>query len=226
MISIIVPVYNVEKYLHRCVDSILSQSFTDFKLILVDDGSPDDCGKICDDYAKKDNRISVIHKENGGLSSARNAGLDWVFANSKSEYVTFIDSDDWVDTDYLRALLDGIKNTASSVSACKFQEVSDDNCEKSFELNTLIYSGERFCVEQWVYSNAAWAKLIPTSCFENLRFPEGKIHEDAFVMYKILLPCKQLTFIDAPLYCYNIGNDDSILRRQCTPEILVLLDDI
>ena len=123
MISIIVPVYNVEKYIYRCVDSILSQSFTDFELILVDDGSPDDCGKICDDYAKKDNRISVIHKENGGLSSARNAGLDWVFANSKSEYVTFIDSDDWVDTDYLRALLDGIKNTASSVSACKFQEV-------------------------------------------------------------------------------------------------------
>ena len=99
MISVIVPVYKVEKYLHRCVDGILSQSFTDFKLILVDDGSPDDCGKICDDYAKKDNRISVIHKENGGLSSARNAGLDWVFANSKSEYVTFIDSDDWVDTD-------------------------------------------------------------------------------------------------------------------------------
>ena len=226
MISVIVPVYKVEKYLHRCVDSILSQSFTDFKLILVDDGSPDDCGKICDDYAKKDNRISVIHKENGGLSSARNAGLDWVFANSKSEYVTFIDSDDWVDTDYLRALLNGIKNTASSVSACKFQEVSDDNCEKSFELNTLIYSGERFCVEQWVYSNAAWAKLIPTSCFENLRFPEGKIHEDAFVMYKILLPCKQLIFIDAPLYCYNIGNDDSILRRPWTPERLVLLDAI
>lgn len=226
MISVIVPVYKVEKYLHRCVDSILSQSFTDFKLILVDDGSPDDCGKICDDYAKKDNRISVIHKENGGLSSARNAGLDWVFANSKSEYVTFIDSDDWVDTDYLRALLDGIKNTASSVSACKFQEVSDDNCEKSFELNTLIYSGERFCVEQWVYSNAAWAKLIPISCFENLRFPEGKIHEDAFVMYKILLPCDRLAFIDAPLYCYNIGNDGSILRRPWTPERLVLLDAI
>ena len=225
-ISVIVPVYKVEKYIHRCVDSILSQSFDDFELILVDDGSPDNCGKICDEYKNIDKRIVVIHKENGGLSSARNAGLDWIFANSKSEYVAFIDSDDWVDNEYLKALMNGITNTASSVSACRFQEVSDDNYEKTIELNTLIYPGERFCVEQWVYSNAAWAKLIPISCFENLRFPEGKIHEDAFVMYKILLPCKQLTFIDAPLYCYNVGNDDSILRKPWSPERIVLLDAI
>ena len=104
-ISVIVPVYKVEKYIHRCVDSILSQTFTDFELILVDDGSPDNCGKICDEYAEKDIRIHVIHQENGGLSAARNAGIDWVFANSDSEWITFIDSDDWVHPEYLERLL-------------------------------------------------------------------------------------------------------------------------
>ena len=108
VISVIVPVYNVEKYLHRCVDSILAQTFTDFELILVDDGSPDNCGKICDEYAEKDSRIHVIHKVNGGLSDARNAGLDWAFANSNSEWVTFIDSDDWVDKYYLEYLYNSI----------------------------------------------------------------------------------------------------------------------
>ena len=105
LISVIVPVYKVEEYLSRCVDSILSQTFEDFELILIDDGSPDNCGKICDEYTKKDNRVHVIHQENGGLSSARNAGIDWAFENSDSEWLTFIDSDDWVHIQYLDLLL-------------------------------------------------------------------------------------------------------------------------
>ena len=104
-VSVIVPVYKVEAYLHRCVDSVLNQSFSDFELILVDDGSPDNCGAICDEYAQKDSRVHVIHKTNGGLSDARNAGIDWAFANSDSQWLTFIDSDDWVHRDYLKLLL-------------------------------------------------------------------------------------------------------------------------
>ena len=92
-LSVIVPIYNVEQYIHKCVDSILNQNFKDFELILVDDGSPDSCGKICDEYAQKDERVKVIHKVNGGLSDARNFGLE----KAKGEYVSFIDSDDWVD---------------------------------------------------------------------------------------------------------------------------------
>ena len=103
-ISVIVPVYKVENYLHRCVDSILGQSFADFELILVDDGSPDNCGSICDAYAVKDSRIRVIHQENGGLSAARNAGIDWVFAHSDSQWLTFIDSDDWIHGSFLQIL--------------------------------------------------------------------------------------------------------------------------
>ena len=102
-ISVIVPVYKVEKYLSRCIDSILAQTYTDFELILVDDGSPDNCGKICDGYAEKDNRV-VIHQGNGGISAARNAGIDWAFENSDSEWIAFIDSDDWVHPLYLECL--------------------------------------------------------------------------------------------------------------------------
>ena len=119
-ISVIVPVYNVEKYLNRCIDSILAQTFTDFELILVDDGSPDNCGKICDEYAAKDSRIHVIHKANGGLSDARNAGIDWAFANSNSEWVTFMDSDDWIPDNYLFELYHACVQNLSQVAICDY----------------------------------------------------------------------------------------------------------
>ena len=117
LISIVVPIYKVEKYIHRCIESILAQTFTDFDLILVDDGSPDNCGKICDEYAVKDKRIHVIHKENGGLSDARNAGIDWAFANSDSEWITFIDSDDWIHPKYLETLY----NAVFTSSYCEYR---------------------------------------------------------------------------------------------------------
>ena len=101
MITIIVPVYKVENYLSRCVDSILNQTYTDFRLILVDDGSPDNCGKMCDEYAKKDSRVTVLHQKNGGLSAARNTGLNLFYEQNKSDYITFVDSDDWLHPRYL-----------------------------------------------------------------------------------------------------------------------------
>ena len=129
LISVIVPVYKVEKYIHRCIDSILAQTFSDFELILVDDGSPDNCGRICDEYALKDNRIHVIHKENGGLSDARNAGIDWAFEHSDSEWITFIDSDDWVHKKYLESLINGAINTNSDVVIGGYQLSSDSSPE-------------------------------------------------------------------------------------------------
>ena len=122
LISVIVPVYKVEKYIHRCVDSILTQTFTDFELILVDDGSPDNCGIICDEYALKDNRIHVIHKENGGLSDARNAGIDWAFENSNSEWLTFIDSDDWVHPKYFEAMVRAAQIYRTEIAICNYLE--------------------------------------------------------------------------------------------------------
>ena len=128
-ISIIVPVYKVEPYLRRCVDSILNQSFLDFDLILVDDGSPDTCGVICDEYAAKDSRVHVIHQKNGGLSAARNAGIDWAFAHSDSSWLTFVDSDDWIHPQMLEALHNAVRKDDTSVAVCGYQETSGEDPE-------------------------------------------------------------------------------------------------
>ena len=149
-ISVIVPVYKVEKYLRRCIDSILNQTFNDFELILVDDGSPDNCGKMCDEYAKSDNRVTVIHRKNGGLSAARNSGIEWAFNNSDSEWITFIDSEDWVHADYLKILLDYAQKFNTEVSICDFLRTSDyiaDDVLKE-KLKVHKYSSEDFFVNR------------------------------------------------------------------------------
>ena len=124
-VSVIVPVYNVEKYIHRCVDSILGQTFSDLELIRVDDGSPDNCPSICDEYAAKDNRVRVIHQENRGLSAARNAGLD-VMAG---EFVSFVDSDDWLEDSFLEVMLKHIWNEESDIAMCGVRKVWQENVE-------------------------------------------------------------------------------------------------
>ena len=133
-ISVIVPVYKVEPYLCRCVDSILAQTFTDFELILVDDGSPDNCGAICDEYAAKDERIHVIHQENQGQAAARNHALDWVFINSKSEYISFVDSDDWIHSRYLELLVEGIRRYNVNICQCGYFETESSNPESSNQI--------------------------------------------------------------------------------------------
>ena len=125
LVSVIVPVYKVEKYLRRCIDSILNQTFTGFNLILVDDGSPDNCGLICDEYAEKDNRIHVIHKKNGGLSDARNAGLEWYFEHSDSKWLTFIDSDDWIHPRYLEGLLEAERIYSTDIVVCDYLDAEE-----------------------------------------------------------------------------------------------------
>ena len=180
-ISVIVPIYKVEKYLHRCIDSVLAQTFTDFELILVDDGSPDNCGKICDEYAEKDNRIHVIHKENGGLSDARNAGIDWAFANSDSEWITFIDSDDWIHPKYLETLYNAVKETGCEISICGYEETTGDSPKvDDINLQAVIVSTEDFFCEHNVNAVVAWGKLYKKELFREIRYPVGKLHEDEF----------------------------------------------
>ena len=186
-ISIIVPVYKVEQYLRRCVDSILAQTFADFELILVDDGSPDNSGAICDEYAAKDPRITVIHQENGGLSAARNAAIDWVFTNSDSQWLTFIDSDDWIHAEYLARLLNAAVENQVSISACNFEITTGDNpAIPPEQFDTTLWTPENFFVEHNVTATTAWAKLYRKECFQTIRYPVGKIHEDEFTTYKIL----------------------------------------
>ena len=205
-ISIIIPVYNVKNYLCRCINSVLTQSLFDFDLILIDDGSPDSCGAICDEYASRDSRINVIHQANGGLSAARNAGLDWVFANSNSEWITFIDSDDWVHPQYLEVLYSAAQKTGLDIVIGGYALSERDTHvpwkEGVLSANPEIWETERFYCEYSGNAIVAWGKLFKRTLWEDVRFPIGRLHEDEFVIYKVLFSKEIVTFVRGPLYSY------------------------
>ena len=182
-ISVIVPVYKVERYLKKCVDSILAQSFTDFELWLVDDGSPDNCGTICDEYAEKDPRIHVIHKENGGLSDARNVALDRI----QSKYVFFVDSDDWITSDALEIMHSAAARTNAKVVTGNMVFVYENG--NTYEDDTApkketILKGDEILTT--LLRPNACNKLFDASIFKTLRYPVGRLYEDTFVYHKIL----------------------------------------
>ena len=218
VISIIVPVYKVEKYLKRCVDSILEQTFRDFELILVDDGSPDQCGRICETYAEKDGRIIALHRENGGLSAARNTGLDWMFANSESSYVTFIDSDDWIHPQYLETLLGTIEKNNAGVNQV-------NTIDKLDRFPAEVMGAEDFFLNHEWNFNYAWGKLYRREYFRHVRYPEGKNFEDTFTTYKVLFAGKTVAFIDFPLY-YYFYNIEGISHSLWNPSELVVMEGI
>lgn len=191
-ISIIVPVYKVEEYLPRCIDSILAQSFTDFELILVDDGSPDNCGTICDEYANKDKRIIVIHKENGGLSDARNAGLDI----AKGKYIGFVDSDDWIESNMYQYLHDNIIANDADIAECFYRRTNEKGKADFDELQSVIQTGEEAVIQIYtsdIFCNiVVWNKLYDATLFEQLRFPKGRINEDQFVTPRLLASAEKV----------------------------------
>ena len=184
-ISVIVPVYQVEQYLHRCIDSVLQQSFRDFELILVDDGSPDRCGEICDQYAVKDSRIHVIHQKNGGLSVARNAGIEWACANSDSRWLTFLDSDDWIHRDFLRILWDAAQSHNTQIAVCAMSRKSEYEPDLPLEnVSSEAHSAQEVYVRYYGMCMSACARLIRKDLLRSLRFPVGKLHEDCYVTHE------------------------------------------
>lgn len=203
LVSIIVPIYKVEPYLRRCLDSIVNQTYTNLEIILVDDGSPDDCPQICDEYVAKDERIVVIHKENGGLSDARNAGLDIC----KGEYISFVDSDDWVDEKYVEVLLDLAVKENADISICEIKKTNQFEqfslADKiSFETYTPIDAINRMFSKTEASFIAAWGKLFKAHIFKSLRFPVSKIHEDEYINYKWYYKAKKIIYANIPLYFY------------------------
>ena len=224
LISIIVPIYNVEKYLKQCLYSVCNQSYKNLEIILVDDGSPDNCGRICDNYAKSDDRIKVIHKENGGLSSARNAGLDV----AKGEYISFIDSDDYIALNFIEKLYTlCIKNNAD-ISECEFVKFENEiNVEKS-NVNNYIYTPkeilEQMYSEKYLKTVVVWNKLYKKYIYNDLRFPLGKINEDEFCTYKAIYNCKtKIAVTEEPLYYYRY-NKESIMGRKFNLKRLDVLE--
>lgn len=210
LISVIVPVYNMEKYLEKCVDSIINQTYKNIEIILIDDGSKDNSGTMCDELAKKDNRIKVIHKKNAGLSAARNDGIK--IANG--EYVCFVDSDDYVTEDYCEVLYNTLIDTNADISAIAYREIRDDGIpildadEKNktkFNNQRIIYDGDDIIIQmlKWeTFRNMAWNKLYKTDMVRKHLFLEGYAFEDIYFSYEILSDINRITYINTPCYYY------------------------
>lgn len=225
-VSIIVPVYNVEKYLTRCIDSILVQTFKDFELILVDDGSLDKCGHICDEYAKKDKRIVVIHQENRGLSGARNTGIDWAIINSSSQWLCFIDSDDWVNKTYLQALYEAVNQEKCLIGACDFLMCDkENNAEQIVPSSIWKMSSSQFYNENFYNAQSACCKIFNKTLFttNKYRFKEGIIYEDSAIIYQIIFLQKNIAYTDKAKY-YYFQRAESITNEEWNPRKMIYFD--
>lgn len=216
VISVVVPVFGVEKFLSRCIKSIVNQTYRNLEIIIVDDGSPDKCPQICDEWANIDKRIVIIHKENGGLSSARNAGIEI----STGEYITFIDSDDWISEDYIEYLYDLIvKNDADLVmgnylSTSKYEH----NIFLNGEIKEKIITGREFLLKILKVNTQenvqyAWGKLYKNFRDTEIRYPEGLIDEDVPTTFKYAVTCDRVVISTKLVYAY-FDNQNSILRRK------------
>lgn len=225
-ISVVVPVYRVEKYINRCVESILTQSFPNFELILVDDGSDDMCGEICDQYAENDDRIVVIHKENGGLSCARNAGIE----AARGEYIAFVDGDDSVHKDYLRILFGLCKANNCQIGMCNFLMTEENSIRLKPQKTgkTEVVTGkeavDRSCTGTGsLMFTIAWNKLYHKSLFRDVRYPVGKIHEDDYTTWKLLWKSEYVAITNLYLY-YYLQRPDSIMGKPFEKKRLERLD--
>lgn len=221
VISIIIPIYNAEKYLARCLDSLLNQTFRDFEMILVNDGSTDSSAEICEEYRAKNPCIHILNKDNGGAASARNLGLDWYYKNSCSEWLCFVDSDDFVHESFLECLFDMAVKEQQDISMCSYKITNEDkiDCE-ILKNNVSCYDTESLWCERQINCTIPCAKLFKRELFTDIRFPEGIIHEDEFTLYKVLFKCEQIAFADIPLYGYY-QTTQSVMRGDWSPKHMV-----
>ena len=224
LISVIVPAYNVEKFIGKCIDSILRQSFKDFEVLLIDDGAKDSTPEICDACAKKDSRIKVYHKENGGLSDARNYGID----RMQGKYVTFIDSDDYVDSGYFEYLYGLITQEEDiQIAICGKKSVrEDENASPDPETFHEIITGER-AVQKLLCGHgsghSAWGKLYSADLWKTVRYPKGKIYEDYATTYRVMALVDKAAWGNAAMYFY-VQHIESIMHQKCSRRSLSLVD--
>ncbi len=210
LISVIVPIYNMEDYLIKCIESIINQTYKKLEIILVDDGSTDNCGIICDAYKLIDSRIKVIHKSNGGLSSARNAGLDI----ATGSLIGFVDSDDYLESTMYEKLKNNMDYYQSDISVCNFYHVKNGKREPSMKkLPSNIAEGknkfDNMHNEYIPYGMFAWNKLFKRELFDNIRYPDGKIYEDIYITCDLLEKANRVSYTLEPLYNY-VFRDGSI----------------
>lgn len=217
LITVIVPVYNVEKYLEKCVKSIINQDYKSIEILLVDDGSTDSSGTMCDSYALQDSRIKVIHKRNGGLSDARNVAIDVM----KGEFVTYIDSDDYIELDYISYLYKLIVENGADVSVCNFKYVNEvgriiNNPSDTGKVSKYtVKEALSLMLEGKELNTSASMKLYKSKLFEDIRYPKGKLYEDVATTYKTFLKSQIIVYGDRALYIYLCRNG-SITKQKFT----------
>ncbi len=216
LISVIVPVYNVEHYIKRCVDSILAQTYTNLEIILVDDGSTDDSGKICDEYAKMDIRVKIVHQKNGGLSDARNTGI----RQANGICYTFIDSDDYVAVDYIACLCRLLWENQAQIAICGYRKVLEDfeikkNFDSEISTENLYYSEEALfrLLYQRKMITSVCGRLFRAELFEQIHFPKAKLHEDVAVTYRLFDAAEKIACTSAEKY-YYFQRRDSIVNQK------------
>ena len=216
-ISVVIPVYNSEQYLTECLDSVISQSYGDISIILIDDGSADSSGRICDDYAAKDRRIRVIHTGNHGVSAARNTGL----SGSDSEFICFIDSDDYVAPDYIEYLYRLIIDDKADISVCQRMN------SKSKIKENKIFTDNKSCMSAFVKNaeidSVVWGKLYKKTLFDGISFPAGKRYEDEFTIYKLIARANRISVGCGSKYYYR-KNEKSFMNRPFSDKDLELIE--
>lgn len=230
LISVVIPVYNVEKYLRKCLDSVCGQTYCNLEIIIVEDGSPDNCAAICDDYAKKDNRIRVIHRQNGGLSAARNSGIE----AATGDYIVFVDSDDWLESDMIAYLYENTIKYQVKLAICGYYMIRGEHKSKFSVSEDMVLDRDEALYElckDGKFPNYAWLQLIDRELLSNIRFPEGKKFEDILTTYRIVEKVEKVLLLKEAKYNYYRRNDSITGRKsmnanleRCSSHALRYLD--
>lgn len=213
LVSVIIPVYQVEDYLNQCLDSVINQTYSNLEIIIVDDGSTDNCPALCDEWSEKDNRIRVIHKENGGLSDARNKGMQL----ATGEYIAFVDSDDWIASEMFERLLQAIQKDDSDIAACAVEMVWDNGEKELLTVNTNCvlnhYEAQEALLDETLLKQPVWYKLYRHDAIRHIMFEVGKTHEDVFWSYQAIGNANRVSLVEYIGYYYR-QHSDSIMGQQ------------
>ena len=224
LISVVLPIYNIESYLDRCMNAVLGQTYHNLEILMVDDGSPDGCPAMCDEYAQEDSRVIALHKENGGLSDARNFGI----AHAKGEYITCIDPDDYVDSDYVEYLYGLILKYETKMSVCQHITEYDNGSKKDRGSSGDELLDIETCLRRMLYHDvidtSAWAKLYHRSLFDTVSYPKGKIFEDIGTTYALMMQCDTGIAVGYESKYHYMYHMNSIVNSNFSPKKLELLE--
>ena len=223
LLTVIVPIYNVEKYLDKCIKSIINQTYKKLEIILINDGSPDNCGVICDNYKKIDNRIKVIHQQNQGQAISRNLGIKL----SKGDYISFVDADDYLELDMYKKMMDIIEKYGCEIVECGYSEIYSDRIISTENTRDISFLDKSYLIEQLLNIEknhiprvAVWNKIYKKTILQNICFPDGKIHEDYLFEFNCFKKINKYVYYSEPLYNHIYFNEKSTTKQKLNPKFI------